>query len=143
MFSAEMVQEPVNPTPSQNVQNIEEDKTTEAPKLNVIPKILTLITGLSPFPKSAKQKTEEKSLLRSKPYLRTNSEDSADASLNPSPSSEVHDVTFASQGTYPFFELFIFSTVRYYYFPILLQRWTGYFSLCRIKFIDLFPSRSA
>ena len=35
-------------------------------------------------------------------------------------------VTLTSVASCVFFEWLIFSTVRYYYFPILLQRWTGY-----------------
>ena len=75
------------------------------------------------------QNTENKSPIRVHPFLRPFSRDSKDAPTNSAPTSAVHDVTFTSQGTYLFFEWLIFSTVRYYYFPILLQRWTGYLQL--------------
>lgn len=129
VFSAEMVGEAVKPTQLETAPGVEEVATTEPPKLNVIPKILTLIKGFTSFPKSAAQNAENKSSSRLHPFLRTFSRDSMGAPTSPVPTSAVHDVTFTSQGTYVFFEWFIFSTIRYYYFPILLQRWTGYLQL--------------
>ena len=129
VFSAEMVKEAVKPTQLETASGTEEVATTEPPKLNVIPKILTLIKGLTSSPKSEVQNTENKSPIRVHPFLRPFSRDSTDAPASSAPTSAVHDVTFTSQGTYLFFEWLIFSTVRYYYFPILLQRWTGYLQL--------------
>lgn len=122
-----MVREPDKPTPLENVTGTEEVVMTEPPKLNVIPKILTLIKSFTSFPKPAVQNAENKSPIRPHPFLRTYSRDSMATPTSSAPTSQVHDVTFTSQGTYLFFERVIFSTVRYYYFPILLQRWTGYF----------------
>lgn len=121
-----MVHEAVRPTQPQNVSEPQEVAATDPPKLNVIPKILTLITGLTSFPKSAVQKDESKLSIRPHPFLRSSSRDGTASPTSSVPASTVHDVTFTSQGTYLFFEGVIFSTVRYYYFPILLQRWTGY-----------------
>ena len=50
VFSAEMVREAVKPTQLEAVSGTEEVVTTEPPKLNVIPKILTLIKGLTSSP---------------------------------------------------------------------------------------------
>ena len=126
VFPAEIVKEAVKPTQLETASGTEEVATTEPPKLNMIPKILTLIKGFTSFPKSAAQNTENKPPIRVHPFLRPFSRDSKDAPTNSAPTSAVNDVTFTSQGTYLFFEWLIFSTVRYYYFPILLQRWTGY-----------------
>ena len=98
-----MVREPDKPTPLENVTGTEEVVMTEPPKLNVIPKILTLIKSFTSFPKPAVQNAENKSPIRPHPFLRTYSRDSMTTPTSSAPTSQVHDVTFTSQGTYFFF----------------------------------------